>query len=92
MLDQSPARVVYYYRIWQTVFDDMLQDGLVDAFVEGVPTMKSLEELSVYKEQGGSIVLIDDQSQHVTGELAEAFQVGSRHNGVSLIFLTQNLM
>lgn len=91
MFDRPPVHVVYYYRIWHPIFDEMSRMGLVNSFVEGVPSMGSLEALSVHKEDGGSLIIIDDQIQNVSGDLAEAFQVGSRHNGVSLIFLTQNL-
>ena len=91
IMDIPPVRVIYYYKLWQPMFDEMIAEALVDEFVQGPPTMQDLQELSVYKNDGGVLAILDDLIQSVGPELAEAFQVGSRHNGVNLVFLTQNL-
>jgi Cdc6-like AAA superfamily ATPase len=91
MFSVPPAQVLYYYRAWQPIFNEMKVAGLVDQFLEGIPTMEQMEELREYEDRGGCIVVIDDQVQNITAELAELFQVGSRHNAINLILMTQNL-
>lgn len=91
MFSSPPAYVVYFYRVWQPLFAEMKKKNYVDEFREGVPTMEYLDGLSVYEDKGGSVCIIDDQIQNVNSELAEIFQVGSRHKAINLILMTQNL-
>lgn len=91
LMTTQPARIIYFYRVWQPLFQQMLDEGTVHEFHEGVPSMTYLEELSRFSDYGGSLCVIDDQVQNLSSELAEIFQVGSRHNSISLILMTQNL-
>ena len=91
LFDIPPAKVIYHYNLYQDLFDEMKNDGLVHEFRHGAPSMESVQELAVYKDEGGCLLIIDDLLQSVGADMAELFQVGSRHNGVSIIFLSQNL-
>lgn len=88
LFDRKPAYVVYYYNIWQNAYGQMRN---VDEFRQGIPTREEIENLSVYSERGGSLVIIDDQLKNINADLSEIFMVAGRHSDVSLVFLSQNL-
>lgn len=91
MFTIKPKKIFYYYQTWQPLFEKMRDQGLVNQFIQDTPTMEDVEEWSIYENEGGTLAIIDDQIQHLSSDLAEIFQVGSRHNGVNLILMTQNL-
>lgn len=89
LMDTKPAKVIFYYNVWQNLYTEMEQ--LVDEFRQGVPTKQEILALSGLLSQGGCLVIIDDQVQNVSKDLAEIFMVAGRHSGISLVFMTQNL-
>lgn len=91
LIDVKPNKVILYYNIWQSIYQQLGKEGLVDTFRKGVPSLQDILNLSVHKDGGGSLVIIDDQLPNMTKELAEIFMVAGRHSGVSIIFLSQNL-
>ena len=88
LFDRKPVYVDYYYNIWQNAYGQMRN---VDEFCQGIPTREEIENLSVYSEQGGSLVIIDDQLKNINADLSKIFMVAGRHSDVSLVFLLQNL-
>ena len=89
VLDRKPAKVIFYYNVWQNLYNDM--ENHIDEFRPGVPTRQEILALSSLSTQGGCLVIIDDQVQNVNKDLAEIFMVAGRHSGISLIFMSQNL-
>lgn len=91
LFDQEPARVIYYYSVWQPIFADLKTKGLVHEFRQGVPTVEDISDLRSYAQEGGSFVVIDDPLQNLSADIAEIFQGAARHNSVSVCLMTQNL-
>lgn len=91
LFDTVPARVIYYYSVWQPIFSTLKQHNLVHEFRHGVPSVEDINDLSIYAKEGGSFVVIDDPLQHLSSDVAEIFQGTARHNSVSVCLMTQNL-
>ena len=70
------SRVVYSYKKYQPIFDTM--EGV--EFMQGLPTLdKSVPTL----------LIIDDQMNECSPEIAELFTVGAHHDNCSIIFVSQ---
>ena len=84
-----PGKVIWYYRLYQNLYDQMLQLGVVDEFVEGMPTMDDLtDKLS---DEHNSTIIIDDMAMEATADTSNIFTVGSHHLNMNVIFICQNI-
>lgn len=82
--------VHYYYTEYQDgLFEKMRRDGIVNSFVEGLPTVSEVKEL-VNSRTTNNLIVIDDNMKNVNSDLSELFTT-FRHRDASVIFLTQNL-
>ena len=92
LLNTKPTyKVYYFYKVYQPIFDQMKQLGIVDEFVEGMCTMDFLEKNVDKQDNFCSTVIIDDQALDADEDTAKMFAVGSHHYNVNIIFLCQNL-
>ena len=83
--------IIYFYKQWQAAYDD-LDSALSVTWIEGVPTMEQIKDLTLnYKDRGGSIVVIDDFMTALDKSLTELFTVYAHHGNCSTLFLSQNL-
>ena len=92
-LTDSPycENVVYYYNQWQEQFSQ-LEPGIVTKWVQGLPTLDQIvEDTELYKEKGGSIIVLDDFAHLIRKDLVELFTVYAHHGNCSILLLTQNL-
>ena len=92
MMDKSPDLIIWYYKLWQPSFDTFDKMGIVNEWINKLPTLEELEEkTSPYKDKNGSLVVIDDFMLHLTPDIAELYTTLSHANSVSCCILTQNL-
>lgn len=91
IMNVTPSKIIYYYSVWQPIYDKLQDDNLISEFRNKFPSTNEIEELNTYSSVGGSLVIIDDQALEVNKEAAKIFTVTGRHSSVSIIFITQNL-
>lgn len=85
---KKPGRVFYFYNQAEPKYPEVRNH--VDEFIEGMPSMKWLDE--AYEEHGDNMtIVIDDQALNITKDIAEIFSVGSSRRNCNVIFITQNL-
>lgn len=90
MIDPQIDNVYFYYTEYQNeLFEEMKADQSVQQFIEGVPSVADIRELTEQKNQN-VLVVIDDNMKNVNSNLSEIFTT-FRHRNASVIFLTQNL-
>ena len=83
--------VVYCYGEDQPLFDQIKKEGgIVDLWINELPSREQIREL---RDQfpDGYILIIDDLAFNLSKHIAWLFTIGARHNGASVILLTQNL-
>lgn len=82
--------VLYYYKAWQPIFTE--NEGLVTEWIDTTPTITELKEKTLmYKEDGGSIVIIDDSFGSLKDDISSMFTVYSHHHNCIPIFTCQVL-
>ena len=92
-LIQPPPKVTYLiYKIWQPIFTEMQEMGLVTKCIEGMPDMDELFNLlRGHKNNGGSIVIFDDMGTEIKKhheKFIELFAVFSHH--IKLVYKHNN--
>ena len=86
--NEAPGKVVWFYNVYQDMYDEMLRLGIVDEFIQGMCTMDWLTDNSSIKN---STVIIDDMALDANEDTARIFSVGSHHHFTNVIFICQNL-
>lgn len=85
-----PEKVVYCYKEWLEMFDEMKEEMSNLILHQGLPTAELMEEWS----NGNHFILVlDDLQQRVQRDMdaAELFTVGSHHKNCTLIYLCHNI-
>ena len=86
-----PQKVLWFYALWQPLYDELREKGLVDRFIEGIDDYQSYltkdESTGNYQP---SIIVIDDLQREVH-KMADMFERGSHHENATLIFISQNV-
>jgi len=91
LFEEKSAYTVYYYNIYQPIFDFMKRDKVVDEFIQGIPSIDDIKELSSpFINKGGTTIVLDDFANHTTKDIAELFAVGSHHLHLNIFWLCQN--
>ena len=84
----KPNRVYWFYKTYQPSYDEMLQDGIVNEFVQGLPTIDWIDENI---NLPNCTMVIDDMALEVTDDTAKIFSIASHHYNLNVLFITQNL-
>ena len=81
-----PAKVLYCYAIWQTLFQEM--KGM--EFHEGVPSVETIDKLA---DGSHVLVVLDDLMDLVVQDqkIQTLFTLGSHHKNITVLFINQNL-
>lgn len=84
--------IVFCYAAWQPVYDLLKSEGVVTRFVKKKPSSQEFVNLvKDYKNDGGSIVVIDDFMSQIDQDMVDIVTVQSRHYNVSTFILFQSL-
>lgn len=82
--------VIFHYAAWQPAYDDLQNRGVT--FVKKNPTSDEfVKEVKDYRDNGGSIVVIDDFMTQISQDMVDIVTVQSRHFNVSTFILFQSL-
>jgi len=87
--DKHPGKVIWFYKIWQSMYDEMLKQNIVNQCEEGMPTCEWLKN-NLPKNKNTTIV-IDDMALESNFDTIKIFTVLSHHYMVNVIFIAQNL-
>ena len=86
-----PKKVIWCYSLWQSLYDNLKEKGLVDHFTEG---LEDYQNYLIKDEKNGnyepSIIVVDDLQRDVS-KMADMFERGSHHMNATLIFISQNV-
>ena len=74
MINPTPARVVWSYKIWQPIYDEMKKTKCADVFVKGIP-----------KDLKDCLLIIDDQMGESEMDVRNLFTRGSHHKNITVI-------
>lgn len=86
------SNVVFFYSVWQQLYQDMYDEGLVQIWENKIPTNEDfIEKVSPYKDTGGSLVIVDDYEGSIGNDFDEIMRVTSRHYNASCMMLFQSL-
>ena len=90
--DNGPGFVILIYETWQSSYDVMVNNKLVDLSIKWLDNIEYLKELfTENKDKGGTLLIIDDQMQRIDNNLVEIFTIYSHHFKVTCLLLTQSL-
>ena len=87
---QNISKVIYVYKVWQQIFEDMKLQGLVHFFLrEEENIVEKIKKLSFGEY---SLVIFDDliNSKNLE-EISDLFVVDGRHSNYSMIFTSQRM-
>ena len=87
---QNISKVIYVYKVWQSIFEDMHSQGLVNIFLEEKDNIIEKIKNLAYGET--SLIIFDDliNSKNLE-EISNLFVVDGRHLNYSLIFTSQRM-
>ena len=86
--NKTPGKVYWFYKVYQSQYDRMLELGIVDEFVEGLVTMEWIKDNI---EMTYCTIVIDDMALEATEDTAKIFSIASHHYNLNVIFICQNL-
>jgi predicted ATPase len=95
MFTNNPDRVILFYKFMQGVYQDMLDNHLIDELVDTGSSdysfEKIIEKVQPYKNGNGCLIIFDDSMTDISGDFEQIFTNVSHHQNCSVIFITQNL-
>ena len=83
----TPSRIIYCYRHWQTMYDELDKLIIDIEFSDELPTAETFSTFS------DSLIILDDMMDDVvnSSEMMKVFTEASHHKNVSVIFMSQNI-
>jgi hypothetical protein len=92
LYSEKHAYTVLYYSTWQPLYTKMQEKKLVDEFRQEVPSLEYISQIAAqYKDRGGIQVLVDDLIDSLNDEIGHLFKVGSHHEKISIVYISQTL-
>lgn len=89
IFSDNPQHVILFYSVWQKIYDVMLNELLVDEFIEEMPDDKQIKNLLT--KHKSSCLIFDDLAQNINSSIEKLFTVNSHHYNCTIFLLTQNL-
>jgi len=84
--------IIYFYKEWQNSYEQFKKEGIVKEWINNLPTQDDVKEKTLlYKDRGGSVLIIDDFAQELNKDIANIFSVLTHHTNSVVILLTQNI-
>lgn len=95
MFTQNPDYVIVFFKFMQDVYQEMLDNKLVDELIDVSSDDYNFEtivnKVRPYKNGNGSLIIFDDSMTDLSGDFEQIFTNISHHQNCSVIFITQNL-
>ena len=91
MINPAPTRILYFYKRWQPLYDEIMKHVPRIEFVEGIP--HNVKDDSYFDTKFPTLFILDDQMRDSakSSDICELFTEGSHHRNLSVICLMQNL-
>ena len=84
--------VIFCYAAWQPIYEDLRRDGIVTKFISKKPSSAEFVKLvQDYRDDGGSICVLDDFMTSIDKDMVDIVTVQSRHYNCSTFILFQSL-
>jgi hypothetical protein len=84
--------IVYYYNQWQDSYEQFQKENVVSKWINKLPTTEDVKEHTwLFKDDGGSILVIDDFAQQLNKDVVDIFSILCHHTNSVVILLTQNI-
>ena len=86
----NPTKIIYVYKVWQSLYEDMNLQGLVHLFIKEDENLA--EKLKIETIGEISLIVFDDliNSKNLS-EISNLFVVDGRHSNYSMIFTSQRM-
>ncbi len=89
---ENIKNIVLCYAAWQPIYEELDKKGIITKFVQKKPTSSEFVQLvEKYKDNGGSIVVIDDFMTKIDQDMVDIVTVQSRHYNTTTFILFQSL-
>ena len=87
---RNPTKIIYVYKVWQPLYEDMNLQGLVHLFIKEDENLAEKLKMETIGET--SLIVFDDliNSKNL-GEISNLFVVDGRHSNYSMIFTSQRM-
>lgn len=84
--------VIFFYNQWQNVYDMFRSTNIVHQWINRLPTTDDIKEKTMlYKDSGGSVLIIDDFAEKLDSAIVHLFSVLCHHTNSVVFVLTQNI-
>jgi len=86
-----PIKIVYCYKRWQPLYDDIIKRVSSVEFIQGIP--RDINDDHFLDKNYPTLIILDDQMRDSaqSGDICELFTEGSHHRNLSVICLMQNM-
>ena len=86
----NPTKIIYAYKVWQPLYEDMNLQGLVHLFIKEDENLAEKLKMETIGEI--SLIVFDDliNSKNL-GDISNLFVVDGRHSNYSMIFTSQRM-
>jgi hypothetical protein len=84
--------IIFFYHQWQNSYETFRKENIVKEWINKLPTEEDVKEKTLlYKDMGGSVIVIDDFAQELNKDIANIFSILTHHTNSVVLLLTQNL-
>ena len=85
-----PTNVIYIYKIWQSKFNELLESGLVNFFIEDQMDLLAAIKQKTFGKP--TLIIFDDMMNSKNlSDISNLFVIDGRHSNYSLIFIAQRM-
>lgn len=88
---KPPKHVIVIYKEWQPLYREMMEEGLIDEFICGMPSEDKIKKCMNKYKKNGSIMIFDDLMSDIGKTVENCFTVYSHHLNCTVILLIQSL-
>jgi hypothetical protein len=89
---QCKQNVLFFYNQWQDAYDIFRNSNIVKQWINRLPTTDDItEKTMMYKDKGGSVLIIDDFAEKLDSAIVHLFSVLCHHTNSVVFVLTQNI-
>ena len=91
MINPAPSRIMYFYKRWQPLYDEIMKRGSHIEFIQGIP--HNIKDDDYFDTKFPTLFILDDQMRDSakSSDICELFTEGSHHRNLSVICLMQNM-
>jgi hypothetical protein len=84
--------IIYFYKQWQESYENFKRENIVREWINHLLTEDDIKEKTLlYKDRGGSVIVVDDFAQELNKDIANIFSIYAHHTNSIVILLTQNI-